>query len=103
MKPKKSFKLFKKRKDGSLGSLFCNVRARLPIGEWMEAKPYPNKDLAFRPFWHVMLKKHAPHLSEKGRVWCEVLVEDYETMQRPESQGGTWLLSKKLKIVKEML
>ncbi len=47
------------------------------------------------------LKKIAPHLSERGRVWVEVEVDDYELYDRPESQGGTWVLAQKMKVVNE--
>jgi hypothetical protein len=29
-------------------------------------------------------------------------VKDYEYYNRPESQGGTWLLAQKMKIIKEI-
>lgn len=43
-----------------------------------------------------------PHLSEKGRIWVEVLVGDHELYQRPMSQGGTWVLAQRMKIIKEL-
>jgi len=48
------------------------------------------------------LKPIAPHLSEKDRVWVEVEVEDVEYYNRPESQGGTWVLAQKMKVIKEL-
>lgn len=49
----------------------------------------------------------APHLSIKlangeQRVWVECEVEDYATYNRPESQGGTWILAQKMKVVREL-
>lgn len=95
----KAYKLLSLKKDGSIGSLFINKRARLPIGEWMEAEDHPTKGYAHRKGWHCMLKPDAPHLTEKGRVWAEVEVDEFEYFDRPESQGGRWVLAQKMKIV----
>ena len=44
-------------------------------------------------------KPEAPHLSMKGRVWCKVEVAGmWHTFDRPEAQGGTWILSPWLKV-----
>lgn len=92
-------KLFRVRKDGSLGSLFINRRARLPFNKWIEAKAYPTKGFKFRPFWHCMSEPVAPHLSMTGREWFEVEIESYEIMERPASQGGLWYLASGIKIL----
>ena len=94
-----AYKLFRVRKDGTIGSLFINARARLPLGEWMEAQPYPTPGFAFRPGWHALVKPEAPHLSKKGRAWFEVEVSGFERHTRPVSQGGEWLLAKRMKIL----
>ena len=98
----RAFKLLKKRKDGSLGPLYVNCRQRIPIGEWLPAEVHYPKNLAFRPGWHTLLAPIAPHLSIEGRVWCEVEVEDYEEFTRPACQGGKWLLSKRMKVIREL-
>lgn len=95
----KAYKLFCVRKDGSLGSLFINRKARLPIGEWIEAESYPTKGYAYRPYWHATEMPHAPHLSMKGRKWFEVELIDTEEFQRPAKQGGKWFLARYLKIL----
>ncbi len=95
-----AYKLFRKRKDGTLGPLFIDARKRIPVGEWMDAESHPTKGFAVRQGWHCTLRPVAPHLSEKGRVWCKVEVEDWKGYDRPESQGGTWILAQKLKVVK---
>lgn len=89
-------------KDGSLSPLFINKKSRIPIGEWLYAEAHPTKGFAFRKGWHCTLIPEAPHLSTKGRVWVEIEVEDYELYDRPESQGGTWVLAQKMKVIKEM-
>ena len=58
------YKLFRVRKDGTLGSLFINKKEVLPIGEWIKSKSYPTK-----------------------------------SVNRPESQGGTWYLADSIKLL----
>ena len=98
----KAYKLIRKMKDGSLSPLFINQTSRVPVGVWMEAELHERKGFAVRKGWHCTLEKNAPHLSEKNRIWVEVEVEDYELYDRPESQGGTWVLAQKMKIVREL-
>jgi len=95
----KAYKLFRQRKDGSLGPLFINARQRIEIGAWLPAEAHRTKGFAYRPGWHCCLRPEAPHLSEKGRVWCLIEVEDYRTYNRPESQGGTWVLANHMKVL----
>lgn len=97
-----AYKLFRKRKDGTLGPLFINARLRLPVGQWLEAEDHPTKGFAHRPGWHAGALPNAPHLSEKGRVWCAVEIEDYTTFARPVNQGGEWLLAKRLRVLREI-
>ena len=100
------YKLFRERKNGSLGSLFINRKERLPIGIWMIAEDHRTQGYAYRPGWHVLLKPIAPHLKKKPknekRVWAKVAVIDYETHVRPESQGGKWLLAQKMIILEKL-
>lgn len=93
------YKLLRQRKDGTLGSLFINRKAVIPVGEWMDAEERPTKGYAVRPGWHCLVVPYAPHLSLKGRVWAMVNVEDYEIIERPVWQGGTWLLAKRMKVI----
>lgn len=98
----KAYKLVRKMKDGKLSPLFINKRSRLPVNVWMDAEAHPTKGFAFRKGWHCTLNPVAPHLSPKGRVWVEVEVEDIELYNRPKSQGGTWVLAQRMKIIKEI-
>lgn len=98
------YKLFKRRKDGSLGPLFINARQRVPMGEWLEAEDHPTKGFAHRPGWHATLKPIAPHLAKvtksgPERVWCKVELRECRKFNRPQSQGGTWVLAQWLKVV----
>ena len=94
-----AYKLFRVRRDGSIGSLFINRRARLPLLKWMEANGIPTKGFAYRPGWHALCKPEAPHLSERGRRWYTVEVKHFKRFVRPVSQGGKWVLAQKMRIL----
>jgi len=104
----RAYKLIRKMKDGSLSPLFINKTSRIPVGIWMEAESHPTKGFAHRQGWHCTLKPNAPHLvvggvgKGKDRVWVEVEVQGTELYNRPESQGGTWVLAQRMKIIKEL-
>ena len=82
-----------------ISKLFINKKSRIPVGVWLDAESHPTKGFAYRKGWHCTLTPNAPHLSEKDRVWVKVEVEDYEHYDRPESQGGTWVLAQKMKVI----
>jgi len=101
----KAYKLLRMKKDGKLYPLFINKTIATPIGEWMVAECHPTKGFAVRQGWHCCFQPVAPHLkkelaSGEKRVWVECEVEDWEKYDRPESQGGAWILAQKMKIVK---
>jgi hypothetical protein len=48
-----AYKLFRVRKDGTLGPLFINRPQRVPVGKALVAEDHPTKGFAFRPGWHV--------------------------------------------------
>jgi hypothetical protein len=95
----RAYKLVRIRKDGSLGSLFINRSRRLVVGEWMEAEPHPTKGYTLRPGWHTTYTPYAPHLSLNDRVWVDVQIADFYELERPESQGGTWVIARWMKIL----
>jgi len=102
-----AYKIFKRRKDGSIGPLFINARAHLEVGVWLEAEDHPTKGYAHRPGWHATLAPVAPHikLTPKGgpsREWFVVEIEDYRKFNRPQSQGGTWVLARRMRILKPL-
>ena len=97
-----AYKLLNKRKDGTYGPLFINRKQKLLLSEWYPAEDHPTKGYAHRPGWHCCEKPIAPHLSEKNRVWCEVDIENYEVIHRPESQGNIWFIAKHMMIVGEL-
>lgn len=94
-----AYKLFRQLKNGEIAPLFINKKQRLQENVWYNAESHPMKGFAVRPGWHVTLIPEAPHLSNKGRVWKKVEVEDYIEFKRPKSQGGTWLLANKMRIL----
>lgn len=99
----RAYKLFRRRKDGTLGPLFINAGQRIPLGEWLPAEDKPTKGFAHRPGWHATLLPDAPHLKmTEGRVWAEVeLWGPITRFGRPASQGGAWLLcTGALKVIK---
>lgn len=103
----KAYKLVRKMGDGSISPLFINKRQRIEVGAWLEAEDHPTNGFAHRPGWHCTLKPEAPHLKlnpKNGakRVWYEVEIEDYKLYNRPESQGGTWVLANRIKFIKEI-
>lgn len=98
----KAYKLCTKRKSGTLGPLFINRPQVFTFNEWMPAEAFRVKGFAYRPGWHCSYKPYAPHLSTKDRTWIEVLVRDFREFQRPEAQGGMWLLSNQM-LIKRIL
>jgi len=99
--PRRAFKLFRIRNDGTLGPLFINCRQRIPIGEWLPAEiRHRRKGFAYRPGWHSSVEPRAPHLSDRGRVWAEVEIADFHPYKRPERQGGVWFLSNWIRVVR---
>lgn len=93
------YKLFRVRKDGTLGPLFINRKQRLSTGVIYDAEEHPTKGFAFRPGWHICSEQNAPHLSKKNRIWAKVKFSDYTAHKRPESQGGLWYTANKMEIV----
>ena len=100
-----AYKLMRKMKDG-YAPLFINKKQRLHNGLTYPALFHPTKGFAERMGWHCTLKPEAPHLKEDidNRVWVEVWLEgDIEFYDRPESQGGTWVLcTGNMMILKEL-
>lgn len=101
----KAYKLLRMKKDGKLYPLFINKTVSTPIGEWMPAECHPTNGFAIRKGWHCCFKPIAPHLKQKlangeQRIWVECEVEDFYSYDRPESQGGAWILAQQMKIVR---
>lgn len=93
-----AYKLVRRRKDGSLGSLFIDAKEKLPMRTWLQAKSVPTRGFAFRFGWHACSKKSAPHLSKHGRVWVRVLLQGVTPHERPKHQGGLWYTAQWMRI-----
>jgi hypothetical protein len=94
------YKLFRKRKDGSLGPLFINRKQRIVPGNVYLFEEHETKGYAFRPGWHICSEMNAPHLRQGGdRVWAKVEFEEMDRISRPASQGGTWYLGWYIKVL----
>jgi hypothetical protein len=98
------FKLFRVKPNGALGPLFINRSQDIPMNEWLEAEAHQTKGFAFRPGWHAALKPEAPHLkielsNGETRVWARVALSGTRLYDRPESQGGTWVLAERLMVL----
>lgn len=103
----KAYKLVRKAKDGRLYPLFIDKARPYVIGEPRVAEYVPTKGFAPRYGFHCCFIPLAPHLktelaSGQKRVWIECEVEDFETYDRPESQGGKWILANKLIVLREL-
>jgi len=101
-----AYKLFKIRKDGSIGSLFINASEKYELNTWMDARPIKKNGFAFRQGFHCLINPSAPHLklelaTGEKRVFFKVEIEDYKYFTRPESQGGEWVLAQRLKILEK--
>ena len=97
-----AYKLLRVRRDNSIGPLFINRKQRIPINTWLIAEDHPTKNYAHRMGWHCTIKPYAPHLSMKGRVWYEVVIEDFVKHVRPKNQGGLWFLAQRMMVIKRL-
>lgn len=94
-----AYKLFRLRKDGSLGSLFINASARLPQGEWLQCDLHVKAGFKPRRGWHALAKPSAPHLSKSGRKWYRVSLKDWRRDLRPVHMGRVWYIAEQMKIL----
>ncbi len=95
-----AYKLFRLKKNGAITPLFINKTKEIPFDVWMDAEFHPTNGFAKRPGWHCGSLPQAPHLTEKGRVWCEVEIEDYYGFGRPKNQGGFWLIANRMQVIR---
>lgn len=101
-----AYKLVRKKGD-KYYPLFITKNEETEIGKWMPAECHPTKGFAIRQGWHCCFKPYAPHLKEElasgeKRVWVKCKIRNFEKYNRPESQGGAWLLAQELMVVREL-
>ena len=99
-----AYKLFK-IKEGKIYPLFIDNKWARPFGEWLTAEFHPKKSFAPRLGYHCCFVPFAPHLKTElsngeKRVWVKCEVEDWKSYDRPESQGGAWVLAQKIKLIR---
>lgn len=94
-----AYKLFRVRKDGTIGSLFINRKAIIPVGKWLDAETHPTDGFAVRNGWHAVATKKVPHLSLRGRRWYKVRLKFVSRLKRPKNQGSEWYIAGQLKVI----
>ena len=94
-----AYKLFRQRKDGTLGPLFINRNQVVELGVSYQAETHPTSGFKVRHGWHCCAEKSAPHLSEKGRVWAKVEISDFVEHNRPKHQGGLWYTANNMTVL----
>lgn len=105
------YKLFSQHpQTGALHPLFVDKKNPVPVGEMLPARDNSalasKANLQERPGWHAAPTPYAPHLMDRegnmrpGRVWAQVSMpkHDSELYDRPESQGGAWLLGGHMRV-----
>ncbi len=102
-----AYKLVRKTKDGTYYPLFIGKNVPYVPGKLIKAEYIPTSGFAIRTGFHCTLTPHAPHLKMKlkngeKRVWIKVDISNFNYYDRPESQGGTWVLAQKLKVIREL-
>jgi hypothetical protein len=98
----KAYKLFRVRRDGSIGPLFINRKQRIPTDTWLQAEDHPTKGFEHRPGWHVSCQPRAPHLSKKGRRWYLVEIDEFKELSRPKKQGGLWYIAQWMRVIESV-
>lgn len=105
----KVYKKVRVLKDGKCYPLFIDKTKPFEFGEWMHAEFHPTKGFAPRSLngvdsenpiggWHACFTPLAPHIADElktgeKRVWMECdAAGEIKKYDRPESQGGAWVL-----------
>jgi len=105
-KPNYGYKLLHVRKNGTLSPLFINKKQVIPLNTWMIAEDHKTPKFAHRPGWHICSEPNAPHIKLnpkcQKRAWFKVQFFKYETLNRPQSQGGIWFIAKYMKILEKI-
>jgi hypothetical protein len=109
MKPRiirtRAYKLFHVRSNGTLGSLFIDRRAVVPVGPWLEAEDKDTRGFhtAHRPGWHCTAAPEAPHIKMysdgQHRAWYHVEIENVTVYERTPAQGGTWYVAQRMRVI----
>lgn len=107
----KVYKKVRVKRDGKCYPLFIDKNNPFRFGEWMKCEFHPTNGFAERSIddnkkiggWHCCFAPVAPHIADKlangeQRVWIECEAKGrMKKYDRPESQGGQWLLAEYIK------
>ena len=98
-------KIFKVRKDGTLGPLFIGAKQRIDSkgGEWLPFnEKLSRKGFGERPGWHAPTTV-APQIKTKAkgqeRVVRDVALRNWTVYPRPVSQGSEWYLAGEMMVL----
>ena len=98
-------KLFKQRKDGTLGPLYIGSKQRIDSkgGKWLPFdEKLSKKGFGERPGWHAPTKE-APHIKTEAkgqdRVVRDVALRNWTVFPRPASQGSEWYLAGEMMVL----
>ena len=111
----KVYKKVRVLKDGNLYPLFINKSVPFRMGEWMHCEFHPTRGFMERSIdenikggWHCCFAPIAPHINDtlstgEQRVWMECEARGKcVTYDRPESQGGAWILAEEIKPLRKL-
>ena len=101
-----AWKLFRLRKDGTLGPLFINRKQVITPGVPYKAEYCPTPGYKPEAGWHCCRQRFAPHLKTvlangERRVWRKVEIKYWTTRTRPLAQGGDWYLAHEMKVLED--
>lgn len=110
----KAYKLFRVRRDGSLGPVIINRGARIPVGEWLECEDHSGKaksyGVAVRVGFHACAEPVAPHLTKPSkkadadnRTWYAVELEGAVEMHRGVDGGSDWFVARRMRVVERVV
>ena len=87
-----AYKLFRKRKNGTLGPLFISKTQVIEPNVWLPAKAYRTKRFAFRPGWHCCSKCDAPISRWKGGCGVSLKSKAWKRLSDPLPKAGYGIL-----------
>jgi hypothetical protein len=106
----KAFKLFRVRRDGSLGPVIINRGQRVPVGKWLKCEDHSDKarsyGVAVRVGFHATKEAHAPHLTNgskqaitDNRTWFVVELRKVRAEHRGVDGGSDWYVAEQMRVL----
>lgn len=106
----RAYKLFRVRRDGSLGPVIINRGQRIETGKWLKFEDHSDKarsyGVAIRPGFHATKEPHAPHLTNgskqaiaDNRTWFVVELQKVRAEHRGVDGGSDWYVAEKMKVL----